>query len=328
MSGNLNDNGVTMTGDASEDAQARLLREKMTELRGKKHLPADLLEVVGGVAELHLAARDAVSFGASGRELPPEILEKAPPADARAQGRPFLRPVDFPLDMRQASELGEGILDVLAAAVPRLGSDIQNLKYRLKNEPKLLALVCQAAAAEFSQEENEAGSPESGASCLSAWASDHPAAPGLLRFVARSATAPAISLAAEILGKEHNREAAWGHGHCPICGSPPLMGRLVGNEGARLHSCSFCSFEYRVPRTECPFCLETLAKGADYYVSPEEPGYSIAACPECRNYIKLADRRSGEGLRLPMLDDLASLALDIYAHEQHYTRPTLSAWGF
>ena len=106
------------------------------------------------------------------------------------------------------------------------------------------------------------------------------------------------------------------------------MGRLLDNEGVRMHVCSFCSFEYRVPRLGCPICLAADSEGTDYYASDDEPGYVLDVCAACGTYIKLADFRTFDRVWMPLLDDLASLSLDIYARQMNFTRPTLSAWGF
>ncbi len=310
-----------MSENAASDAARRQLQEKLAELREKRHLPEDLITVVGETAALQLAARDAVSFGADGMPLPDAILARFASASERAQGKPALRPTDFPLDPRQTEELAQAVLTALGAKVPALAPFVRKLEQRLRTEPGLLEEACRAVQAEFAGDE-----PAS--SCLREWAASCPEAPGLLRFTAQSAMMPTVEAVAGFLGREHDIASAWPHGHCPVCGGPPLIGRLAGDGGARLHVCSFCSFEYRAPRTDCPFCLAPLADGADYYTAPEEPGYSIAACPTCRNYLKLADFRSGNRVWLPRLDDLGSLALDFYAESKGYTRPTPSAWGF
>jgi FdhE protein len=310
-----------MSENAASEAAQRHLQKKLAELREKRHLPEDLITVVGETAALQLAARDEVFFGGDGKSLPNTTLARVTPAPERAQGKPALRPTDFPLEPRHVGDLAQAILTALGATVPFLGPFVHTLEQRLRTEPGFLEESCRAVQAEFAGDE-----PAS--SCLREWSTSCPEAPGLLRFAIQSAMMPSVEAVADFLGPEHENGSAWPHGHCPICGGAPFIGRLAGDGGARLHVCSFCSFEYRAPRTDCPFCLAPLADGADYYTAPEEPGYSIAACPTCRNYLKLADFRSGNQVWLPKLEDLGSLALDFYAESKGYTRPTPSAWGF
>ena len=225
-----------MSENAASEAAQRHLREKLAELREKRHLPEDLITVVGETAALQLAARDAVSFGAEGKPLPDATLARVAPTPERAQGKPALRPTDFPLDLRQAGELAQAILTTLRANVPVLTPFADKLEQRLRTEPGFLEEACRAVLAEFAGDEPK--SP-----CLREWATSCAEAPGLLRFVAHSAMMPSVEAVAGFLGREHDNASAWPHGHCPVCGGPPLIGRLTGDGGARLHVCSFCSFD-------------------------------------------------------------------------------------
>ena len=139
---------------------------------------------------------------------------------------------------------------------------------------------------------------------------------------------PSLSLAGRILRKQHDSKKGYVHEHCTVWGNQPLIGKLDGKEGLRMHTCSFCSFEFRVPRLGCPFCLASESEGSEYYVSSDEPGYLLNVCDSCKNYFKLGDFREFDRYWQPMLDDLASITLDLYARQMGYTRPTLSGWGF
>jgi FdhE protein len=221
---------------------------------------------------------------------------------------------------------------------PHLGLWKEELEQRLRSAPALLESACRELLLEVPP--SPAGAARTGDEAdidpdtapLAEWEETRPEAAFLFRFVALSAVMPSLHVAGELLGKHLDSARAWPHGHCPVCGSLPLIGRLAGNwegsEGARLHTCSFCLHEYRVPRLGCPFCLATPGEESRYYASDEEPGYLLDVCDSCHQYIKLADFRECDRPWLPALDDLISLALDAYARSQGYERPTLSAWGF
>jgi FdhE protein len=121
---------------------------------------------------------------------------------------------------------------------------------------------------------------------------------------------------------------SWTHGHCPVCGSMPIMSDLREKEGFRYNICGFCHSEYHFPRLQCPFCLEKDTAKLEYYEAKEEPGVRINACRTCMMYIKQTDFRNLDRRALPLIDDLDSLALDIAAREKDFKRPSLSAWGF
>ena len=46
----------------------------------------------------------------------------------------------------------------------------------------------------------------------------------------------------------------WHHGHCPVCGSPPLLADLSGEGGKRTLHCSLCETAWPYTRLRCPFC--------------------------------------------------------------------------
>jgi FdhE protein len=161
------------------------------------------------------------------------------------------------------------------------------------------------------------------------WAKRLPDAPALPRFLALSSLAPSFARLHAALAPRLLTQEIWPHGHCPLCGSPPLIGRLTGKEGLRYHSCSLCRLEYRAPRLGCPFCGEHGSDKLGVFTADTLPGYAAYVCWTCKSYIKLADFREYAGrASLPVLDDLESLPLDMLAQQQGFTRLTFSAWGF
>ncbi len=323
---------MTTTVSAQDSPAWQHLHRKLAELRGKHYLPVEMVAIVSKVAELHQAALNRVRFADSTEQaLPQDILASLPSAEARAQGAFLLSPTKFPLDMNLVAELVPALLDLLAETSEPFAPLKRELEQALHDDPSLLERACSEALASPPRpagKDTATAVREAETSCFAAWEEKHPEAPSFFRFVIQSALMPSITATARLLGERHPQSPPWSHGHCPVCGSLPLMGRLTDAEGARMHACSFCSFEYRVPRVSCPFCLAEPADGVDYLSSEEEPGYLVELCPSCNNYIKLADFRKFDRVWLPMLDDLASLPLDFHARQKGYTRPTLSAWGF
>lgn len=303
-----------------ESGTDKKLQAKIAELRGKKHLPEQMVALVGIVAELQNAHLPNVVFIREGDALPDAIMQKRSPLEKRLSGLPILPGKEFLLDLESVKEVSAALLDAIPAAAPTIADLAGDLRKILDRNPSTL----EAAAKEILNTELS----ETDLSCLDSWAKEHPAAPHFFRFVVTSAAMPSLVTAGRILGKEHDPEKVWHHGHCPVCGNQPLMGRLEGKEGRRMHTCSFCAFEYRVPRMGCPFCLAPETEGSEYYVSEDEPGYLLTVCDSCKNYFKLGDFREFDRPWLPLLDDLASLTLDLYAVQMGYKRPTLSGWGF
>lgn len=307
------------------------LQRKIEELEGKKHLPPELVSIVTQVSRLQCEALDSVHFsGCDALPLPQAVLDTLPSPEARAQGAFLLRQEDFPLDFTLTERLVPAILDILGAHAPMLASLRHEVEQALIEDESLLKAACLEALSQGQNASEHTKKPSAATVIgpLAAWEAVHPGSPGFFRFVVRSAVMPSLAVTAKLLSPHHDSTVPWPHGHCPICGGLPLMGRLLEEGGARMHVCSFCSFEYRVPRLGCPFCLAGEGENAEYYASDEEPGYVLDVCSTCNNYIKLADFRDLDRVWMPLLDDLASLALDLYARQMNFTRPTFSAWGF
>lgn len=112
-------------------------------------------------------------------------------------------------------------------------------------------------------------------------------------------------------------------GRCPFCGSGPAVGCRRGgsaSEGAaRLFVCALCGLEWPSLRILCPACLERDPTKLPAFTSDKHPAVRLEACETCRRYVKSFDL-SDDARPVPEIDDLASLALDLWAIEQGFTR--------
>ena len=320
------------------------LQKKISELRLKSYLPETMVNVVTELLQLQLRAETLVRWSGSDT-LPAETKASFSRADSHRQGAPVLARRDFPVDMELAGRLVPEILRIIMEQAPELSplacevdkafaSGIYDLTQAVREILEETSVGTGHARTESGTggfpvpPGNGDSSPDSNETSFTRWEKAHPGAPGFLRFVVQSAIMPSLAMVARLAGSRHNADTVWEHGHCPVCGSQPLMGRIADAESGRFHSCSFCGFEYRVPRIGCPFCLTVSHDGSEYYVAEDEPGYELDVCSQCKNYFKIADFRKFDRAWMPLLDDLASLTLDLYARQMGYSRPTLSAWGF
>jgi FdhE protein len=112
-------------------------------------------------------------------------------------------------------------------------------------------------------------------------------------------------------------------GRCPFCGGAPWIAvRREGSaeEGARrLLGCALCGFEWRVNRIVCPSCFQEDPNHLPSFQNDRHPSVRIEACETCRRYVKSLDL-SLDARPIPEVDDLVSLAMDLWAVEQGYTR--------
>ena len=293
-----------------------ILADKLESMRGRDWMPDELLELVNQTCQIQLRA--CVGMAAAPFALPED---KVTPETARRRGIPLLYPEHIPLPGRRGALVFRKLLDMLRPRSDGLGAGAGEIHRALasKGSSKDSLRPAQAFAALLQND----------AAFFEYWAKRLPDAPALIRFLALSSLAPTFTRLHAALADRLRTSEIWPHGHCPLCGNPPLIGKLAGKEGARYHSCSLCRVEYRAPRLGCPFCQEQDNGKLSVFTADNQPGYAAYVCRTCKSYIKLADfREYAVRVSLPVLDDLESLPLDMLAQRQGFTRRTFSAWGF
>ena len=113
---------------------------------------------------------------------------------------------------------------------------------------------------------------------------------------------------------------------CPVCGSLPVAGLVLGDDKLRYLVCSVCATQWHHTRVQCTACHE--GKGLTFYELTGEraaaariaPGHVKAeACPACKAYTKLFYVEKAPELE-PSADDVATLALDLLMAEEGWAR--------
>lgn len=116
---------------------------------------------------------------------------------------------------------------------------------------------------------------------------------------------------------------------CPCCGWPPQVSMLRDEtdiQGIRRLVCAFCAAAWAFPRSACPGCSTTDEKGLTLHVDDGAPHVRVEACTHCRRYLKSIDFRVF-GLAEPLVDDLATPELDLWAKEQGLEKITPNLLG-
>jgi FdhE protein len=115
---------------------------------------------------------------------------------------------------------------------------------------------------------------------------------------------------------------------CPFCGSRPVAGVLrgEGDGGKRWLLCSVCSTEWPFRRVLCWNCGEEDKDKLPIYSAPEFPGVRLDACDTCHAYLKSVDLTK-DGYAVPMVDEIATVALDIWAEEHGYGKMQANLLG-
>jgi len=145
---------------------------------------------------------------------------------------------------------------------------------------------------------------------------------GEFDYLARAALQPYVRMLRET-GQSPDRRVL---GTCVFCGSaawiasrriPPGPG--TGEGSLRMLHCALCAFSWQVGRIRCPSCGEEDPDKLPSFTAPPHPGVRVEACESCKTYVKSIDL-SLDARRIPEIDELVSLSMDLWATEQGYAR--------
>jgi FdhE protein len=116
---------------------------------------------------------------------------------------------------------------------------------------------------------------------------------------------------------------------CPVCGGLPQLSilRPEGDGGARWLQCSFCLREWLFRRVVCPWCGEENKDKLPRYSVEECAHIHVSACDVCQRYLKTIDNTI-EGRAVPLIDEVAMAALDVWATDHGYTKMASNLMGF
>jgi FdhE protein len=136
---------------------------------------------------------------------------------------------------------------------------------------------------------------------------------GLAAMVLRLTLFPVLSAVRSAL-ETLRQGTRWNQGHCPMCGSWPLLGEFRGLEQTRFLRCGLCVAEWEFFRLRCPFCDTHEHQLLGYFhVEGEETRYRAATCEACHGYVKMLSTLAAlDGPQL-LVADLATTHLDLAA---------------
>lgn len=124
----------------------------------------------------------------------------------------------------------------------------------------------------------------------------------------------------ENLANEYQRImdwSIWKKGECPVCGSPPLMGKFREGDGLWILECSLCRAAWSARRARCPFCDEDEEGSLDSICLDRNDSHRVMYCPACRRYIKTVDLRDADYGAILALEDIVTAELDKAAANEH-----------
>lgn len=126
----------------------------------------------------------------------------------------------------------------------------------------------------------------------------------------------------------------WTGRACPMCGDVPQCSAIIEESGGFLQGaprhliCGRCASWWAFPRAVCASCGEDDSRRITAYVADTMSWARVDGCDTCFAYIKTFDlREKGSKDVVPLVDDVATLTLDLWAHENGFHRPRLSLAG-
>jgi len=127
----------------------------------------------------------------------------------------------------------------------------------------------------------------------------------------------------------HSLPQGWVEGYCPICGAWPAIAEVRGIDRSRYFRCGRCAGEWQGNCLVCAYCGMTDHEQLISLV-PEQGGNTrvIDACKRCLGYVKTFTTLQATPAARVILDDLASVDLDIAAVEHGYKRPQGAGYRF
>lgn len=174
--------------------------------------------------------------------------------------------------------------------------------------------------------------PEARTALVAAWGDDVTMVDPRLGFWVQVAAGPALELAAATVGAPDPQE--WRGAACPLCGGLPQVsviserpGDLLGGAPRSL-VCGRCTTWWAFSRVTCPSCGEDNPDRIGNHLVDGLGWVRIDGCDTCGGYIKTFDLREDASREVvPLVDDVASLTLDVWATSRGLSRPVRSLAG-
>jgi FdhE protein len=245
------------------------------------------------------------------REAGGSAWDAATPADAHAQGIavPLLAGATIAL---QASSV-RGLLERLIRIATRIGTpQMSSLKVALRADMEMAPLFTASLCQDSDRIKEVASVSGADAEALHAIIALLP-----VPFLHACNRRWASSIS-----------TGWVEGYCPVCGSWPAFAEVRGIERNRYFRCGRCGGEWHARALYCPYCAMSDHEELVTLVPEKNDSNAvIEACQRCLGYVKIFSRLQGCPPGAVMLEDLASVDLDVAALEHGFAKPPGSGYA-
>jgi len=115
---------------------------------------------------------------------------------------------------------------------------------------------------------------------------------------------------------------------CPLCAGKPQVGALrpEGDGAKRSLICALCAHEWAYRRILCHACGEEDVRKLEIYTAHDFRHVRVEACDSCHHYIKTVDLTK-DGHAVPVVDELATIPLNLWAVEHGYRKSQTNLLG-
>ena len=114
---------------------------------------------------------------------------------------------------------------------------------------------------------------------------------------------------------------------CAVSKPQVAVLRPEGDGGKRFLVCSFCLTEWEFRRILCPICGEEDHTKLPRFAAEGVAAVRVEACDACKHYLKEIDM-TVDGLAVPLVDEIATAPLDLWAAEHGYAKISRNLMGF
>ncbi len=145
-------------------------------------------------------------------------------------------------------------------------------------------------------------------------------------FCARAFLEPLVT---SLAAADSRTPQSWTQAHCFECGASPgvaVLRDLPEALGRRSLVCSLCATEWRFKRLTCAHCGETKADQLLTHTADSVAHVRIDECKSCGHYLKTVDLRI-RGDAVPVVDELATVELDLWAQDRGLTKLRANVLG-
>jgi FdhE protein len=275
------------------------LKKRIKQLQKKRPGYKEILNFYQKVKEEQEKTRSSL-------KIKPLSLKKEWKDLLKKEGFPLIEKKDFPVDIKASIALFHSLCEVGKGANPHMASQVKKIEEAIDQKRIDLKKIF-TGEIKTQKVVDELGLDQK-----------------VFSFFLHESLKPSIEVGVKKLHQELDAEN-WLKGYCPVCGSPPYLALFKGEGGKRYLLCSYCGYEWRIDRLLCPFCGNKEQPSLNYFCAEGEETYRIDTCDKCHQYIKTIDARNIEIVD-PVLEDLATLHLDILASNKGFKKPAPNPW--